>query len=59
MDDNNKGDDGDDYYDDDDDHEDEDEWPVLWSRVAAQVHWETRVEAVMPLQAGRRWLGKA
>ena len=24
--------------------------PVLWRRVAAHVHWETRVEAVIPLK---------
>ena len=54
MDDYRKGDKDDGEYDIDDndidDGDDDNELPVLWSRVAAQVHCETRVEAVIPLQ---------
>ena len=55
MDDYRKGDKDDGEYDIDDndidDGDDDNELPVLWSRVAAHVHCETRVEAVIPLQA--------
>ena len=51
------GDDDIDDIDIDDDIDDaNEEGPVLWRRVAAQVHWETRVEAVIPLRSSR-WLG--
>ena len=41
---------------DDDIDDANEEGPVLWRRVAAQVHCETRVEAVIPLRRWR-WLG--